>query len=408
MKRLFFITAMFLASVGAMKADEIVVPNIVIPKGGTAILDIQLNNEQELNRTFGFFINLPEGVTVVDKSEKLGERFNGTNVSVRGTLESDGRYKIMVINGFNVEDDYPIPENSGTIVTIELSADESIDEGTVLDASIENIELNLFSKETEGTPSDVPITADFQIIIGQPADGRVNLDETSTIVPEAATGVDVRVCRTINANEWSTICLPFSMTEAQVKATFGDDVQLGNFYDTESTYDDDDNVVGLSISFEDATEIEANHPYIIKVSSPITEFTVDNVNIEPLEDDAMIEVDNGLTGRRRVVYGGFYGTYHAQTELEEYALFLSSNKFWYSKGLTKMKAFRAYFVLLDVLTEVEAANTRISINFSDEEVNGIKTLNKLDNGCFYDLQGRKVVKPVKGLYIINGRKEVIK
>ena len=43
----------------------------------------------------------------------------------------------------------------------------------------------------------------------------VVLEETSTTAPEASNGaVKVRVLRTILANEWSTICLPFAMTEA--------------------------------------------------------------------------------------------------------------------------------------------------------------------------------------------------
>jgi hypothetical protein len=30
------------------------------------------------------------------------------------------------------------------------------------------------------------------------------------------------------------------------------------------------------------------------------------------------------------------------------------------------------------------------------------------NGQFFDLQGRRVVKPAKGLYIVDGKKAVIK
>ena len=236
------------------------------------------------------------------------------------------------------------------------------------------------------------------------------LDENSTTAPEAAEGVNVRVKRTILANEWSSICLPFAMTAAQVKEAFGNDVQLGNFCDTESTYDEADNVVGISISFEDATEIEANHPYIIKVSSPVTEFSVDNVDIDPSEDDALVEVDNGKTGKKRVVYGGFYGTYQAGTTLEEYALFLNSNKFWYSKGLTKMKAFRAYFVMLDVLTDVENAAARISFSFN-EETTGIHSVNGVKAGqdnTLYNLNGQRVKTLRQGLYIRDGKKLVVK
>ena len=47
----------------------------------------------------------------------------------------------------------------------------------------------------------------------------------------------------------------------------------------------------------------------------------------------------------------------------------------------------------------------------DEETTGVNTLNierKTMNGDYYDLQGRKVAQPTKGLYIVNGKKVVIK
>lgn len=398
------LSLLILMGVGTIYADNLTVESVVIPKGGqgTIIVNYQFDASDQYSG-WQFSLRLPNEVITVKNAKGNSQFTAGTCHDESYTITSNYSEGLDNYVALSLESS-PISGIGGLLISIPIEATSEYEVGTCFQASLENIQFG----NKDGIHTTFFDDINFSINIGMPAETRTILDEASTTIPEAATNINIKVIRTINANEWSTICLPFSMTEAQVKATFGDDVQLGNFYDTESTYDDDDNVVSLSISFEDATEIEANHPYIIKVSSPITEFTVDNVNIEPLEDDAMVEVDNGLTGRRRVVYGGFYGTYHAQTKLEEYALFLSSNKFWYSKGLTKMKAFRAYFVLLDVLTEVEAANTRISINFSDEEVNGIKTLNKLDNGCFYDLQGRKVLKPVKGLYIINGRKEVIK
>lgn len=47
----------------------------------------------------------------------------------------------------------------------------------------------------------------------------------------------------------------------------------------------------------------------------------------------------------------------------------------------------------------------------DEETTGVNTLNgerKTMNGDYYDLQGRRVAQPTKGLYIVNGKKVVIK
>ena len=115
------------------------------------------------------------------------------------------------------------------------------------------------------------------------------------------------------------------------------------------------------------------------------------------------------------------GTYTANTPVPENNLFLSDNKFWYSTGLTKMKAFRGYFELYDVLTEAESAGSRITLSF-DGEVTGIRkspeTLAPAESepmGKVYDLHGRKVNRQSlvngqlkKGLYIVNGKKIVIK
>jgi hypothetical protein len=237
----------------------------------------------------------------------------------------------------------------------------------------------------------------------------VVLDENATEAPAAATGVNVRVKRTINAGEWSTICLPFAMTAEQCKAAFGNDVQLGDFAGVNSSLDDADNVVAITANFDNVTAIEANHPYIIKVSTSVSEFTVDGVDVVPNEEDAFIEFDNGKTGSRRVVYSGFYGTYHASTTLDEYTLFLNDGKFWYSKGNTKMKAFRAYFDFNDVLASVEKAEAPVLISFDGETtgIDGVKRESITDDR-YYNLSGQRVENPTKGLYIKNGKKVVVK
>ena len=240
----------------------------------------------------------------------------------------------------------------------------------------------------------------------------VILDELATVAPAAATNVDVTVKRTIKANEWSTICLPFAMTEAQVNTAFGNDVLLKDFDGIESTYEGDD-VVNIQVKFNTATAIEANHPYVIKVSSDKSEFTVEDVNISP-EDELSVDKDEWRSGSGTKKdpyvyhYNSFVGTYVAKTAVPNDCLFLSGNKFWYSNGSTKMKGFRAYFDFYDVLSEVENASARIDFNFDD--TTGIKDIHGANGNAegTYDLQGRKVEEPAKGLYIVNGRKVVKK
>lgn len=276
----------------------------------------------------------------------------------------------------------------GVVAYVVLSMPENIEVGTY-PISITNARIN--GADIDGTTFNVTVT-DY-----------ITLDENSLVAPEAAEAVNVRMLRTINANSWSTICLPFEMTEAQTKEAFGSDVQLADFTGYETEEDDDENIVGITVNFEPVTAIEANHPYIIKVSSPVTEFSVEGVDIDPEE-----ELTKAAVKRTKKQWSEMIGTYVAGTTIEEQMLFINGGKFWYSTGLTKMKAYRAYFDFYDVLTEVEEASVKIFVDIDGEEtkVNGIINSQTLNSQC-YDISGRKVAKPVqRGVYIQNGKKIV--
>jgi len=236
------------------------------------------------------------------------------------------------------------------------------------------------------------------------------LDESLTTAPETMADVDVVVKRTIKADEWSTICLPFAMTEEQVKEAFGSDVQLADFTGVETTKDGDGNVTHIRVNFSDATAIEANHPYIIKVSEAVSEFMVEGVDISPVAEPSVERDEQTVKiGKNTYTsYNRFIGTYAAETTVPEMTLFLSGNQFWYSTGATKMKGYRAYFDFYDVLSEVELSSARISMAF-DETITGVEGLknSRMERlNTYYNLAGQRVAQPSKGLYIVDGKKVV--
>mgnify|MGYP002624333869 CR=1 FL=1 len=400
-KMILMLTACFMLLGQAVADNVLTVSDVNVPQGGQATIEIGCDFDTEFT-AFELQLSLPEGLSLLcdeDGKPVIERAFDGSHVISGNLLPSNGNYKFTC---YSTNENSLLLPTTGALLRLTVVADGSLPMGSNLNASITATEFTRLADSKGENLDDVEFTIHI-------TEYRTVLDENALTIPESEENANVRVRRTIKANEWSTICLPFAMTEAQVKTAFGEDVQIADFVDTQSTYDDADNVVGISIAFEDVTAIAANHPYIIKVSSPITEFTVDNVDIDPAEEDALIEVDNGLTGRRRVVYGGFYGTYHAQTTLEEFSLFLSDNQFWYSTGKTKMKAFRAYFVMADVLTDVEGAGARISLQFEEETTTGIREKGRtMRDGKTYNLQGQHVEKPRKGLYIRDNRKIFVK
>ncbi len=237
-------------------------------------------------------------------------------------------------------------------------------------------------------------------------DTRIDLDENSTKEPLTYVGVNVRVKRTIAAGNWSTICLPFAMTEEQVKAAFGDGVQLGDFTSWNSVKEGE-SIVGINVGFSTATAIEANHPYIIKVEEPVTEFTVDGVNIAA---SAEPKVQVGTKDAER---GYMYGIY-TSTKVPEKNVFLSGNNFWYSVGNSPIKAFRAYFEFKDVLDayyDVAEACITFSLDGNTVGATLVKSVEVKSDEVkseVYNLNGQRVSKAGKGVYIVNGKKVVKK
>lgn len=300
---------------------------------------------------------------------------SGINAKVSGTASGNGTVYVFV-NDNMIE---------GTVANgkWEVGLGE-VAENTVVKVSV----------ETEGKKPSIVIRTKAEDIGVD-----VVLDENSLSAPSAAADVDVRVLRTIKANEWNTICLPFAMTEAQVKECFGDDAQLADFTNWSSEEDDAGAIVGIELNFETATAIEANHPYIIYVSAPIAEITVEGVTLEP-EEEPVVQV-----GRKASERGRFYGTYTV-TQVPEENLFLSGNKFWYSTGRTTIKGYRGYFELRDVLDAYyEGSEVKVHV-FIDDEETGIQTLSNspLKGENMYNLAGQRVGRNYKGIIIENGRK----
>lgn len=416
-KRLSYFMIAWLLCLGNAMADDITISSVTVSQGGTVDLPVNFSLTSTTDKVgFTFCLELPTGISLVvdgdgDPIYDKGDYINKFNiVCTNGSFAGQPQNETTKISG-----------SSGTLLTLQLSASSSLEVGS---EHTVNVTKCTFQQKEGGSVTDINIPDfTFKVTIAAPTDGRTILDELSTTVPVASSGaVDVRVKRTIFKDTWSTICLPFDMTETQVKTAFGNGVKLGDFTGTDDpVYDGDNNVIGITANFNSVSAITANHPYIIKMSlnSDISEFTVDGVEITPNEDEAYYEFDNGKTGRQRQVYSGFYGTYHNNTVLDKYTLFLNDNKFWYSTGNTKMKAFRAYFQFLDVLTEVEdELNARVLLSF--EGFNGEKTkidartMMPIETGKVYTIAGQYLGEMEQidhlpaGIYIVNGKKKVIK
>ena len=269
---------------------------------------------------------------------------------------------------------------------------------------------------------------EFPILV---IENRFILDENATAVNYDSYEGDVLVKRTIKAAQWNTICLPFAMNEEQMTKAFGTGVQLADFAGV--TFTDKGQNSSLNLQFNSVQELAAHHPYLIQVPDDITEFRVDGVTIDYDaikvidENDGTVSYNDPMYSLDEEFSNVFYGTYKIKTvksyktkvgKIYAYTLYLylSANKFYYlpCDVSTQFKGYRGYFELEDLYDYTQAiSGSGANINFfvDDDAIDGIEgiTVNKPVEGV-YDLQGRKVNDEnlKRGVYIINGKKVVVK
>ena len=365
--------------------------------GSDGYLSISMKNLEQNIEGFSFTLELPEGITsngvpVLSSNRQASQLFSfPADPNVNGQ-------EINFTASPKKKDGMGIGDGEIILVPIVVAAEAS-GSLTVIVKSIKmgytdasNNQQYAFNDQTVEIKTDIVLTTDAII------------NENWPKVPAKANGVNVKVYRTLNANAWSTICLPFAMTDAQMKESFGDNYQLADFTGCEAQIDGAE-ITGIKVNFEEVTSgASANHPYIIKTSKSVKEFRVENVNIQKKSNPI---TDDGDGNELR-------GNYVAGTVIEEDGLFLNQGKFWYSSGNTYIKGCRAYFYFNDVLTDKSRATTRTIISVNGDNTTGVDALQLHPSieGKVYSLSGQEMGGQMeslkKGVYIVNGKKVVKK
>lgn len=213
-------------------------------------------------------------------------------------------------------------------------------------------------------------------------------DVETTIAENDGKVVNVKLQRTLKANVWNTICLPFAVDADDVKNVLKAE---GNVKEYES-----EDEATATINFKDATALEAGVPYLIKPTEGATELNFEFVTIKNVEDvERMVGENYNIIGT--------FAPYKMDTKGTE--LFLqASGKFAVpAVGKNTMNGFRAYFL---VPSGTSAAN--VNINFGEATgISGVEA-EAVKAAKVYNLSGQYVGTSLealpKGIYVVGGKK----
>ena len=220
-----------------------------------------------------------------------------------------------------------------------------------------------------------------------------SLNEGYNFTPVDAENVDVVLTRSISANSWSTLCLPFTISATDLGTALGTTVTLAQY----DSYDSGTNALTFTAESGDQT-VTANKPCMIKVTSAVS-------GAKTINGVTLVSGDNYVT-KDAMTFQGVYNS----TKMAAGDFFVSGNKLYTATASTKnIKPFRGYFT-----TDTGTAKAPMLNIIEDGEttaiyaVNADGSLEPIADGKVYNLNGQRVVQPTRGLYIVNGKKVVIK
>jgi len=269
-----------------------------------------------------------------------------------------------------------IDANGTTTFTVTFTPDEAVTGDAYF--TVSNADISLSSAKQAVTINAATIWKDTEV---------------NTI---EATTYDALIIQYTKAKGWNSVCLPL---QTSISA-FGEDVKAFSL----SSYD------GTTLHFSQVTTgtLNAATPYLLySESAGMVNLSYINKTIY----DAFIGSEN-----IRQTTGGatFQGTYEPVSDgslAGKYGVVPSTGKIVKADNTITIKGFRAWL-------ELPAGAPAPGVDI-DAAATGISAIDNgqwsMDNGQWYDLQGRKIAnskasnsKLPKGLYIVNGKKVIVK
>lgn len=359
-------------------STETVEHQFVAPAAGNYYLKFTANRYVNLDNFIGFALNIPEHDMELTASDvpATGKRLNNYVATV--TLkENVGKNEDITaelwVNGakVNTTADVTSVEANSNATVVTLTWEPQI----TMDAVDAYVKVTYAGGTLQTTPVSLTIAEVY------------TLSENSSVAVEAVTNETVMLERTFAAG-WNTVCLPFAVADnTAIEALFGAGTKVFNFK----------NYANSMIDFEAVTSMAAATPYLIYVPAAITEpIRVNNVTITSLNTTA------GTVWHNSITFHGSYAPVAAGDLAGKYGV-TTTNQLAKGNSNTTMKGFRAYF-------EGNLANARILIF---DEATGISRVYQAadlfgEDNRVYNMKGQQVENAKKGVYIVNGKKVVIK
>ncbi|MBO5698734.1 MAG: hypothetical protein J6R79_01855 [Bacteroidaceae bacterium] len=360
-------------------------------------LDISLENPESSNYTaFQMDLVLPEGTLVNDAS--FGGSSRLTNHTLTTNLQNDGMWRVAAYSLNNTA----ITGNSGTLFSV-LVTFNPVQGTNALVTSLTNVR---FSKRN-GVES--PFSDDSYTLSCLTLTEGINFEnEESTLFNV------VNYVRTLPNQKWNALYLPVEIPVSALSENY--DVA---YFNNMHAYDRDNNGVIEKMDMEVIRiaqgTLHANHPYFIRAKNDAAKkmnLLLSNAVVQNTDAANCTSITTS-SAYMNFELTGIYTRHYANELAGCYAITGTGSWAPIAEG-SYLNPFRFYLKMTNrngspVKADKVAQTIHIYLK-GEEGTTGIEetTVNTQESTVIYDLQGRRVTHPTKGMYIVNGKKVILK
>ena len=385
---------------------------IYYPNGKAKMYNISASENNKVGDFDRLYYSLPEGIHVKVKFEKLisqGLFVGCTNLKTIKVHENNPTFK-------SCEHGVLYDKNGYYVMRIPEGGTDHYD--------IPSKVVKLYAGSIHGVKADVVLHSNPEIGVVQGHENDVknvkfylSLDDIDNTITENETGYGgARDFTSTNNNTYKgarykraplaegvygTIMLPFAPDNALTK------------YDFFKFIGGDAN----SLTFSQVDKLEAQTPYLYKLKEGFEDDATEDIfetgeefTVQTL---AKYDPNDEEPGKARAL--GAYVNYYIETENyknSSYYYYKTSAQAFYK--VTKKLTYRPYRVIFVVTPEQQGqaaqAPARLSLRLLDGTTTDIDAslVEGMEAPEYYDLSGRRVLNPGSGVYIVNGKKVLIK